>query len=87
MLIITFRAIIGTTKGREITTMKMNLGNLIETGKPRFPKGQIVKSNGTYLVLLLNWNLEANKAEGWFAAADGSLKYCRDYLRSMIAEG
>ena len=77
----------GTTKGREITTMKMNLGNLIETGKPRFPKGQIVKSNGTYLVLLLNWNLEANKAEGWFAAADGSLKYCRDYLRSMIAEG
>ena len=56
----------GTTKGREITTMKMNLGNLIETGKPRFPKGQIVKSNGTYLVLLLNWNLEANKADRYF---------------------
>ncbi|MGX8719490.1 MAG: hypothetical protein ACSW79_00205 [Eubacteriales bacterium] len=46
--------------------MKMNLGNLIETGKPRFPKGQIVKSNGTYLVLLLNWNLEANKADRYF---------------------
>ncbi len=56
----------GTTKGREITTMKMNLGNRIETGKPRFPKGQIVKSNGTYLVLLLNWNLEANKADRYF---------------------
>ena len=67
--------------------MKMNLGDLIETGKQRFPKGQIVKSNGNYLVLLLSWNLEVNKADGWFAATDGSLKHCRDYLRGMIAKG
>ena len=67
--------------------MKMNLGNLIETGKQRFPKAQIVKSNGAYALLLLSWNLDTNKADGWFAAADGSLKHCRDYLRGMIAEG
>ncbi len=61
----------------------MKLGEIRETGDATFPKAWLVRDpEGGYSVILLHWDIETNKARGWFYAYVGDLKGARRFARA-----
>ena len=58
-----------------------------ETGIARYPKYQLTHMNGSkrYMILILDWNTESNKANGWFPLAErDTIREARAYMIDFI---
>ena len=62
----------------------MKIGQMRKTGNAAWPEVWLCKGcQNTYKVMLLSFDEEEGKANGWVTAAAGSLKHCRKFIDSM----